>query len=515
MCPISSSQRAAAPERRANRGEPMHRVEPVRTARQRRVRLSRIPWRRLAIVSAFVLGLGGVLLAYFARDAWLPEASRLVAAQTAWRGGGDIPAAESKTPAAGDAPAGHDHAGEGAASGGEETSLVLSEQAQRNVGLKLATVELQDFDRTIGLPATIVPRPGRTEITIAAPMTGIVTRVYPIRGEAVTPGEPLFDLRLTHEDVVDAQSAFLATLEQLDVIRREVARLEKVTASGAIAGKRLLERQYEQQQTEARLRAQREALILHGLSEEQINQIEANRRLLQQVTVFAPEPVEASDRFSGEHWLQVSRIAVAPGEHVATGDPLGVLSDHAVLHIEGKAFEQDAAELNEAAAERAPITAAIEANGDAAHAVSDLTILYVENEVELESRALRFYVGLPNELVRSEQTEDGHRFIGWRFKPGQRVQLHVPVQRWPNRIVLPVDAVVKEGADRFVFVRNGGRFERKPVHVEYRDQRLAVIASDGALFPGDVVVVSGAYQMHLAMKNKAGGGLDPHAGHHH
>ena len=32
---------------------------------------------------------------------------------------------------------------------------------------------------------------------------------------------------------------------------------------------------------------------------------------------------------------------------------------------------------------------------------------------------------------------------------------------------------------------------------------------------GDVVVTAGAYQMHLAMKNKANGGADSHAGHHH
>jgi hypothetical protein len=35
------------------------------------------------------------------------------------------------------------------------------------------------------------------------------------------------------------------------------------------------------------------------------------------------------------------------------------------------------------------------------------------------------------------------------------------------------------------------------------------------LFPDDVVAGEGAYQIHLALKNKAGGGIDPHAGHQH
>jgi multidrug efflux pump subunit AcrA (membrane-fusion protein) len=395
------------------------------------------------------------------------------------------------------------------------TSLELSEQGQKNVGLRLVTVQPRAFDRTITVPAMVKQRPGRTEIKVSAPMTGIVTRIYPIRGEAVTPGQPLFDLRLTHEDLVDTQSAFLETVERLDVIKREVARLEEVTSSGAIAGKRLLERQYEQQQAEARLRAQQQAMILHGITEEQVDEIKTTRRLLQQVTVFARQPVEPSKSGNDEPLLQVSKVEVGPGQHVEAGDLLCVLSDHAVLYIEGKGFEEDSGELNDAANAGSPITAVIEANGKGTHTVSELKILYLENEVELESRALRFYVRLPNELVRNEQTEDGHRFIGWRFKPGQRVQLLVPVERWDNRLVVPVDAVVEEGAEQFIFQQNGGRFDRKPVHVEYRDQRWAVLGNDGCLFPGDVVVASGAYQMHLTMKNKAGGGVDPHAGHNH
>jgi hypothetical protein len=452
-----------------------------------------------------------IVAGYLFRDRWLPQANQFLAAaqERLHDSAGDQNAADD---AHGEADA---HAGHNDAVPAEVTSLQLSEQGQKNVGLRLVTVQPRAFDRTITVPAMVKQRPGRTEIKVSAPMTGIVTRIHPIRGEAVPPGQPLFDLRLTHEDLVDTQSAFLETIEQLDVIKQEVARLEEVTSSGAIAGKRLLERQYEQQQTEARLRAQQQALILHGISEEQVDEIRTTRKLLQQVTIFAPKPVEASNTRTDEHLLQVSAIEVGPGQHVQAGDLLCVLSDHAVLHIEGKAFEEDSGELNDAANASSPITAVIEANGKGTHTVSDLKILYLENEVELESRALRFYVRLPNELVRNEQTDDGHRFIGWRFKPGQRVQLLVPVERWENRIVLPVDAIVQEGAEWFVFQQNGGRFDRKPVHVEYRDQRWAVIASDGTLFPGDTIAAAGAYQMHLTMKNKAGGGVDPHAGHHH
>ncbi len=53
------------------------------------------------------------------------------------------------------------------------------------------------------------------------------------------------------------------------------------------------------------------------------------------------------------------------------------------------------------------------------------------------------------------------------------------------------------------------------MHVQYKDPAWVVIANDGGVFPGDSVAVSGAKQLLLALKNKSGGGIDPHAGHNH
>jgi len=447
--------------------------------------------------------------AYVAREMWLPRVQSWLAVTA---GPASIPATNS---AETDAHAGHDHAAEAAEAGDNGTALTLSEQGRKNIGLKSATIELRDFQRTITVPAVLVERPGRSEVTVSAPMTGIVSRIYPIPGEAVAPGTPLFDLRLTHEDLVDKQSDLLREVQQLDVVKKEVARLEQVTASGAVAGKTYLERQYEQQKIEATIQAEKQALLLHGLTAEQVQQIVEGRQLLQHVTVAAPPFADHSAGQSHDDFYQVSQLAVKPGDHIATGGVLAMLSDHCELYVEGQAFAQDAEALNQAANAGADLTALISANGSGTREVVGLRILYVENEVERDSRALKFYVGLPNELVRNEQTPDGRRFISWRHKPGQRVELLVPVERWANRIVLPVEAVVQDGAETYLYQQAKGQFERRPVHVEYRDQRWAVIEADGTLFPGDEVAVQGAYQIHLALKNKAGGGPDPHAGHNH
>jgi hypothetical protein len=93
--------------------------------------------------------------------------------------------------------------------------------------------------------------------------------------------------------------------------------------------------------------------------------------------------------------------------------------------------------------------------------------------------------------------------------------LRTPLEKFEKRYVLPTEAVVDDGAESYVYRQNGKAFERVPVHVEMRDDRYAVLGSAGELFPGDVIAGKGAYQIHLALKNAAGGGADPHAGHSH
>lgn len=443
-----------------------------------------------------------VVVAGMTRQQWLPQATSL------WSPAGEKPHAEDHA----DPHAGHDpgHAGHD-----DATSLELSPQARKNIGLKTAAIELTEFVRTVSMPAIVVGRPGRSEVDVTATLGGRVTRVYPIEGEAVEPGQKLFELRLTHEELVQAQSELLRLAEQLDVERREIERLGSIVDSGVIPGKRLLEREYEKQKIEAGLNAQRQSLLLHGLSEEQVNTIIQMRTLVQQVTVVAPDHPEIGSEREPQPPYTVRSLGVKPGQYVDTGASLCILMDYSELYIQGRAFEHDADELVEAAREAWNIRAVPEDKGSQQRAIDNLHVVYVDNEVEPLSRALHFYVRLPNEVVNESKTADGHRFLTWRYKPGQRMQLQVPVERWPERIVLPIDAVANEGVESYVFQQNGNHFDRVPVQVEYSDQFNVVIANDGSIFPGDIVALSGAHQLQMALKNKSGGGVDPHAGHNH
>lgn len=494
-------------------------------------------WLSGAIV---VLGIGG-----FTFNRWWPVAQDWVRSTIAAQKKSSL---DEHAHSEDEGQAGHDH-GSHEHAHDEGTSLELSQQAMGNIGLTegfLKPVQLETFLRSITVPAIIVERPGRTRIQVSTPMSGVITHVHAVRGEAIEPGTLLFEIRITADELVATQTELLKTIGGLDVENREIIRLEEVTKSGAVSQKTLLERQYAKDKLEVLLAAQKEALRLQGLSDRQIQDIIVNRRLLRDLQIRVPGPDRHSDDelqlTSGnisqtgtsepDHLptlddeippadgrnvapLILQDVLVSKGERVLAGTTLAVLSDMSELYLEGRAFEQDARLLAAAAANNWKVTAVFEQGAQQSEEVPGLELLYAASDVNVQSRTLPFYVRLPNQLTREVPSPNGLRFIEWKYRPGQRLQLRVPVEEWKDQIVFPVDAIAQEGAEAFVFQQNGNHFDRVPVHVIYRDQAYAVIKNDGSVFPGDIVAQRGAHQLQMALKNKSGGGADPHAGHNH
>jgi cobalt-zinc-cadmium efflux system membrane fusion protein len=452
-------------------------------------------WRVIAVVVIAIV----IVLAWLTRASWLQAIAGSVSPDSADNVAELSPSDDS---------AEHDH---GAAT---VNSITLSDRGLANIGFRPATVELQSFERTVTVPAIVAEKPGQTQIHLSSPVGGILTGIYVIQGEAIQPGSKMFDVRLTHEELVTAQQDYLKIAESLEVVNREIERLQSI-GQGVVAGKRILEQQYEKQKLDASLRAAEQALLVHGMTEEQVAEILKTRQLLRSISVYAPEHSHAGDGCPEEHTFHVQRLPVSLGQQVETSQELAVLADHCELYIEGRAFEDDASRLREATREGWDVSAKLLTEEREETRIDDLKLLYLADTIDPESRAFHFYLKLPNAIVLDQTDAEKHRFIEWRFKPGQRLELRVPVERWEERIVLPIDAVVDEGAESYVYRQNGESFERVAVKVDYRDGDSAVIGNDGALFPGDIVAGRGAYQMHLALKNQAGGGVDPHAGHNH
>ncbi|WP_437192331.1 efflux RND transporter periplasmic adaptor subunit [Planctomicrobium sp. SH527] len=428
----------------------------------------------------------------------------------------------------------HDHGDESA------NEIVLSEQARKNLGLVVEPVRKSEFWRTIVVPGTISEQPGHSERRITTNVNGVVTKVYVLPGQTVRPGEALVDIQTTGEVLANAQSSLLKTVQEIELVDLELKRIEPLVEQGSIPGTRVLEKKYEKQRLETQQLVQIQELLVRGLDTDQIRAIMDSKILLRSFTIRVPSDEESTPASTtsklvksiinqvdfkvespppsvkpNDRVYSVENLEVYPGKLVNPGDELCTLALHTDLRVIGMAFQKDSELINQTIEEQRPVTVVFESNNDQPMLRENLKIQYADNVVDPESRLLRFYLPIKNEVIRDLKNPDGMMFRAWRFKPGQRVQLRVPVEHWTDKIVLPIAAVVREGAESYVFRENGTLMERVPVSVMYEDSRFAVLADDGSLFPDDPIAMNEAYQLNLALRKAQGGGVDLHAGHNH
>jgi HlyD family secretion protein len=77
------------------------------------------------------------------------------------------------------------------------------------------------------------------------------------------------------------------------------------------------------------------------------------------------------------------------------------------------------------------------------------------------------------------------RNIDVRVRPGMTAILSIPVSSADNVLAIPLAAVFTENGERFVFVKNEDKFERRPVLIGVTDYAYAEIVK--GLSPGEVV----------------------------
>ena len=126
------------------------------------------------------------------------------------------------------------------------------------------------------------------------------------------------------------------------------------------------------------------------------------------------------------------------------------------------------------------------------------------------------FATVQNSVLATASRHDRMVFRSWSLRSGLKYILRVPTKRIENVFVLPSSAVTDDGHSKVVFISDGESFKQIDVEIAYQDNEVAVIAinKESKLFPGDQVVISGAFPLGLALKtgqSKA----DPHAGHNH
>lgn len=392
--------------------------------------------------------------------------------------------------------------------------LELSPQARQNLKLVSRPAKLSNYWRSIIVPGEITDRPGLSDRGVTSPAVGVVTQVHAFAGDTVRPGDRLFTLRLVSEYIHNTQSELFKVTRDIELETEKRQRLAQI-GEGAIPQVRIIEVDQQLRRLQAASESYRQDLLTRGLSLDQIAEVAAGT-FVATVDVVAPPPLALPPSVTAvaspaaanasDIAYEVQELKVDLGTQVQAGQLLSVLSNHGLLYIAGHAFKREASSLERAAREHWPIRVEFAEDDAASWPALGQTfeIRHLSNTVDLTSRTFDFFVPLTNQS--RSYMKDGKTFVVWRYRPGQRVRLHVPVEELKEAIVLPAAAVVREGPEAYVFRQNGDLFDRRPIRVLHEDRLNIVIANDGSVAPGWYLAQGSAASLNRVLKAQSASG---------
>jgi cobalt-zinc-cadmium efflux system membrane fusion protein len=400
----------------------------------------------------------------------------------------------------------------------EAKVLKLSEQARKNLRLVSKPTKPQSYWRTIQIPGVVADRPGRSDRGVTSPAVGVVAAVYAFPGDTVRPGDRLFALRLFSEYLQNTQAELFKATSETQLIGEEKTRIAALAKTGTIPGSKMIELDQQLRRQQTAIQGYRQDLLTRGLNPEQVDGV-AKGKFVASIDVVAPPllPLSANTTDPGGEKLlddasqslayEVQELKVELGQQVQAGQALSVLANHHSLYITGHAFKQDAPFLEQVAQKGWPIQVEF-AEDDHEHWPSlnqTFQIRHLANSIDTTNRTFDFFIPLTNQSRSYRQ--DDQTFVVWRFRPGQRVRLHVPVEELKDVLVLPAAAVVREGPEAYVFRQNGDLFNRLPVQVLHEDRLNVVLANDGSVLPGLYLAQNSAASLNRVLKAQAASGM--------
>jgi multidrug efflux pump subunit AcrA (membrane-fusion protein) len=210
-----------------------------------------------------------------------------------------------------------------------------------------------------------------------------------------------------------------------------------------------------------------------------------------------------------EDW-DVLEVLVRPGQTVAAGQTVAVLHDSRSMWLRVEPVGDEVmlvmdALRNKTALRASPLLAGVGPE------LSDLSIF------RLAARGPGEAKGGDVAFIRcANQRLDGpdSNSRSWQLRAGMRYVVQIPGIAIEKVFVFPKSGVGKEGVDRVVYKQDGDSFRSKVVRVLFEDDHHVVVKNDGALFPGNVVAMKGAFVLGIAMQTNTGSG-GAHAGHSH
>lgn len=405
----------------------------------------------------------------------------------------------------------------------ERQLLEVGEKARRNLDLVVKVARPTEYWRTITIPGTVADRPGVSDRGVTSPAVGVVSEIHAFPGDLVKPGQRLVTLRLFSEYLQATQTQLFKATQEAKLIREQIERLGIAANSGAVSGARLIEQRNELQRQQTWIQASRYELLNRGLTPEQIELV-SEGNYVSTIDVLAPPPPSselAMDEMAvpsqqnpelhaaNATGYEVHSLGVELGKTVQAGEVLANLANHHVLYVIGHAFKRESGLLAQAAQNKVSLRVEFAEDADDQWPANEqrFQIRHLSNTMDPATRTFDFFVPFANQARTYEK--DGRTFLVWRYRPGQRARIEVPVERFSNVFVVPSEAVAREGAEAYVYRQNGDLFNQIPVHILHEDRTHVVLASDQSITPGTYLAQNAAASLRRIQKAQSASGAQP------
>ncbi len=344
-------------------------------------------------------------------------------------------------------------------------NVLLSVKARKALGLTTEKVSLEDVHQTVEVNAW-TELPWRQQAMITSLVSGKIDQVLVPPGGEVVAGQEL--ARVASMELEAIQLTMLQAASEVHLAKRLVEQRRVLDAGGVIAGKSVLEAETNLSQKIAELRVAEEKIRALGIDDDTVKRIRANGQPLRFVSIVSP--------IDGV----VTHADVRVGQVVSPTDHLYHVVNSSQLWIVGEVLESDVRHLKKGQKVTARFTAYPDRQFDG-------VVDHVQLKMDRRRRTQRVYVAVGN--------EEG------LLRPGMFGRVSIVVRIAEKAIVIPADAIIKSRSARYVLVeRREGKYENRLLSLGLVDGERAEVLE--GVFPGDKVVVTGAYLLASLLGNE-------------
>lgn len=335
--------------------------------------------------------------------------------------------------------------------------------------LKFGTPEMRDVMGKLQVAAH-VDTDARLIAHVGSPVSGRIIKLLVFEGQSVRAGAVLAMLHST--ELSDAQFALIKATSQQNLAATSVKRAEQLVEADVIGQAELERRRAELLQASTEAASYRTQLRGLGMTEEQIRQVETNRRLSADYPIVTPK--------SGT----VLKRDITIGQVVQPADPAFTIADLSRVWIVANVPEEDAGGLEKSMTVSVRIPAIPEANITG-------QLSFVSPIVDPATRTVEVRMDVENKQGL--------------LKPDQLASMTF-IKHASNRLTVPNTAVVREGNSDYVFVQVGPtRYILREVSLGEESDDCRVVLS--GVQKNEQIVTDGAFHLNNQRKqNEIKGG---------